>query len=223
MLLQLAVVMSAMIQAECSFGISFKGPAAGESIVVARATGKGVSLQPPTDLLYRRVAGSEAPAYEFVVLEATRPDPMLEAWGLLAPRDTILAVPWAYDAACDPLVWTESEWVPPDSFVVFRADKARVHEGRRVIDVAGWHAPYPYGRLLRNEATPSPRGDVGEWLDPWEFWGILFHAPRPDSPLPRHEQLMRLENHYKGGPTYLLWKFPGPEILRRAREWANSG
>ena len=145
MLLLLAAVVSAIIQAECSSGVTFEGPAKGESIVVARATGKVVKVPPPTELFYRRVAGSEAPAYEFVVLEATRPDLTMEAWGLLAPMDTILAVPWAYDAACDPLVWTESEWVPPDSFVVFRADKARVHEGRRVIDVAGWHAPYPYG------------------------------------------------------------------------------
>ncbi len=246
MLLQVAVVLSSVLPAQCSSEAGSLGPAAGESIVLAVATGRVESVPVPVDQLLmdalseaRRSArlGSGADlrrpvsiatdvrvvAHEFVVRRASSPNPMRQAWGTLAPADTFLAVPWAYDTTCNRHAWEESRWVPSGAAVVFRVDLARKYERRRVIDVLGWHDPYPFGRLLgRGDALNTP-ADIDEWLPASQVFRILSEAPRPDSPDTRGEQLQRLESVYRSGPMAMLERFPGPEILRLVRVWAASG
>ena len=223
MLLQVAVVLSSVLPSQCSSESGSLGPAAGESIVLAVATGRVESVPVPWDQLLIGAADSSVVAHEFVVRMASRPDPMRDAWGTLAPADTFLAVPWAYDTTCNRDVWEESGWVPSGAAVVFRVDVARKHERRRVIDVLGWHDPYPFGRLLgRGDSLNAPT-HIDEWLPASVVFQILSNAPRPDSSDTRAEQLKRLEDVYRSGPMAMLERFPGPEILRIVRKWAASG
>ena len=223
MLLQVAVVLSSVLPAQCSAEASSLGPSAGESIVFAVATGRVESVPVPRDQLSIGTAELRVVAHEFVVRMASRPDPTRDAWGALAPADTFLAVPWAYDTTCSRDVWEESGWVPSGAAVVFRVDVARKHETRRVIDVLGWHDPYPFGKLLGAGDSLSAPGDIDDWLPAFEVFQILSNAPRPDSPDTRAQQLKRLEDVYRSGPAALLERFPGPQILGIVRAWAASG
>jgi hypothetical protein len=61
------------------------------------------------------------------------------------------------------------------------------------------------------------------WLGAEEFMRMSMALPVVDSTGARSDQLRDIENTFRGGPTIWFDRFPGPEIVRRAREWAAVG
>jgi hypothetical protein len=64
--------------------------------------------------------------------------------------------------------------------------------------------------------------DVSTWISAFDYFRLIAAAPRPGSAAPRAEQLRRLEDAYRGGPTYLLERFPGPQVLEAVRRWSRG-
>ena len=93
------------------------------------------------------------------------------------PGDEIVAVPWEYDASCVRTLWTEPllAWAGPER-QVFLHGRARGHAGgdRPVIDVMGWHDPYPSADFLSGSNRP-PRD---EWLSADVYFDLLAALPR---------------------------------------------
>jgi len=226
-ILLMTVLFSAGVQAPgCSLGSSFEGPKPGESIAVAVSTGRSVPLSAPAAPLdmFGTVAQSEVRAYELVIRFATWSDlNRPSSWGLLAPGDTVLAVPWKLDDACHAVPFDASPWVPAGAKIVVRADAARVHEGRRVLDIIQPLNGFPYLTYLPADLERPETTDVSRWISPADYFLLISAAPRPGSSASRAEQLRRLEEAYRRGPTYLLERFPGPQILKAVREWARGG
>lgn len=222
----MTVLLSAGVQApRCSLGPSFEGPKPGESIAVAVSTGRSVLVSVPATPLdiFGTVDQSEIPAYELVIRFATWPDlDRPTSWGLLAPGDTVLAVPWRLDDACHAVPFDASPWVPANAEIVVRADAARVHQGRRVIDIIQPLNGFPYLTYLPADLERPETTDVSRWIAPADFFMLIAAAPRPGSSASRAEQLRRLEEAYRSGSTYLLQRFPGPQILKAVREWARG-
>jgi len=233
MFLVLAALVASPVQ-ECSVDDAFSGPAAGESIALATATGRSLLVSASPSPLTRDLASrtfttppsvdldTPVRAYELVIRIASAPEPGgMGTAGVLVPADTVLAVPWALDAECAATRFQDETWVTEGTEVVVRADYVRLHEGRRVIDVIGPLNGYPHATSL-----PSELGSVtssADWLSPSDLYFLLTSAPDPTSGAPRRDQLRRFENHYRGGSPDLLRRFPGPEMLEWARRWASNG
>ena len=217
MVLQIGVVLAITFQAPCDFAVSWEGPAVGESVVLARATGGREEVPGPFRSSSLGVPGTIATAWEFIVERATRPDPAEEAFGVLAPGQRFLALPWNVDASCEAMLWGSSEWVSAGSEVVFRVSSARVHEGTRVVDVRARHWPYPWAPVIPEAFQPGAPDDRGKWLPARDFYEILRAAPRSRNGSPTRDEVERLEMQFRTGPTYLLERFPGPQLLERLR------
>jgi len=224
-LLALAISLTSPSAVPCSLEGAFFGPGPGESVAVATATGRTqrvLAIPPP-------VAGRQAPptggttvAHEVVVFMATPSDAGLGTWDLLIPGDTVLAVPWELDEACDPAAFDNDEWVPADGQLVIRAQYVRRDDGgRRIVDVFGPLNGYPY-QTYDPVDVERPQ-DRDQWLPAFDFFRLLSAAPKLNSDQPRAAQLQSLENAYRTGPTNLLDRFPGPQMLQWVRAWAAGG
>jgi hypothetical protein len=220
MVLQSLLLLGIAVNSPCE-PYAFTGPEPGEIVVLASATGRSVPVQHPVGAEYHQFANVDVVAHEFVVNRATPPNLReMGRWGMLAPADTFLVVPWRYDSACKRLPWGESTWVPAGQQVVFRVLSARRHEGIPVIDVSGLDWPYPYGQFLSQELGPGAPSDPAMWLPANDFFTMLWRAPRNDSPETRTKQLEIYESYYRSGPTYLMERYPGPQLLEHVRGWA---
>ncbi len=224
LLFLVGLALQAAPDSQCSVDAGFLGPAADESIAIATATGRTEWVAPaillgsaPLDDPYVPVLG-----YELVVTQATPSSPIRPGtWRILAPRDTVIAVPWSLNPECEVTRFSRDEWVPAGGELVIRVDGVRLHERRRVVDVVGSMNGFPY-------STHTPPGlrtssDRATWLSTTDFFHLLSTAPTRDSELSPAEQLRGLENTYRGGPMYLIDRFPGPQMLEWARRWARAG
>lgn len=217
----LAVVVAATLSTPCSVMPSVFGPSRGESIVLARHTGATRLVQAPMAPDYFPVELYEVAAYEFDVVSATTVEGLGLAWGVVAPGDRVWLVPWQLDSSCTLVPRGGNGWVPTDSLAVFRASAARRHEGVPVIDAVTPPSGYPH--VDGRDVVPNGVGRFGEeWLSAADFYRILSSAPRLDGTRSRAEELQRVENAYRSGPTALLSTFPGPELLDFYREWAAA-
>ncbi len=211
---------------QCSPGAGFHGAAPGESIAVATATGRtewvSTSSAPLLSATSLLDPNAQVLGYELVIDQATPSTPMrLGTWGILVPRDTVIAVPWTLNSNCEVTPIRSEEWVPAGHEVVIRVDAVRLDGGRRVVDIFGPMNGFPYSTHTPPELqTPIDRST---WLSASDFFRILLSAPRPGSEQGPEAQLRTLENAYRGGPMYLLDRFPGPQMLEWARTWARTG
>lgn len=186
--------------------------AADETLVLAAWTGEITRVAVPES---RRRDGTipetvrEVRAFVFRVIESAGPQ-RFEA------NTAILLVPWAYDTSCASVAWTSDEWVPRDRAGVFRFRTMRRHQtGAPIVDLAGWHAPYPFGAFL----GPYPPIDLNrravEWLTSQEYFELVRAIPLRDH---RDTQWTRTVERIfaEGNPRWAV-TFPGSQILRMAR------
>jgi len=213
---------------ECADPFPFVGAGASEVLLTAAATGRTTKVAGRPDGRVGVSDSASVVAHEFVVREFLPIiDRTLSASGLIdrrdfAASDTFLAVPWAHDEACTWVQWREVAWVPPGAEAVFRVSRARFSNGRQVVDLLGWYGPYPYGDSLRVKASLPAPDDLSDWLSPREFMSLQRQLPNLAPERTRSEQLRDIEHQFRTGSTNWLERFPGPEVLRRAREWADS-
>ena len=222
--LLIAVLLGAGVA--CPPGRAFEGPEGGESVALAVSTGRSVPVSVPLAPLdvFGGVTQRKVLAYELVVRLATWPDPNRpESWGLLAAGDTVLAVPWGVSSLCQAIPFDESSWIPAGGEVVVRANATRLVSGRRVLDIIEPLNGFPYLPYLPDDVDAPKSADPATWISAFDYFRLISAAPRPGSNAPRAEQLRRLEEAYRSGPTYLLERFPGPEMLKAAREWSRGG
>lgn len=211
---------------DCADPFPFVGAGASEVLMTAAATGRTTNVGGRPDGGAGVSDSPSAVAHEFVVREflpivgrnLSTPIDRRD----FAASDTFLAVPWAHDEACNWVAWREAAWVPSGAEAVFRVSRTRFSYGRQVVDLLGWYGPYPYGDSLRVKAGVPVPGDRGDWLSPSEFMSLQWQLPNLAPERTRSEQLRDIEDRFRRGPTDWLERFPGPEILRRAREWADS-
>lgn len=140
----------------------------------------------------------------FEAVDVLDPDSL----GLIRPGEEFVAVPWVYDAACHPEPWDSSTvWVGSTEqvFYVSRTRRTRTSRGP-VIDVLGWHSPYPSGLFLKYE-TQEPRAD---WLPATAFFEFLRGFHPEDS---AESRLEALESWRSGRPD--AWGFPVSELYLR--------
>jgi hypothetical protein len=140
----------------------------------------------------------------------------------LNPGDSIIAVPWQYDAACDFEVWGRHEWVPEDADAVFTISDFREHEGVLVSDQLGWHSPYPQGEFLQYEAPQAAPVDRGEWLSSREYYDMVLALPVQDSTVSRAERARGIERAIENGNPRWRARFPGNELLRRVKSYRSN-
>jgi hypothetical protein len=215
----------------CLEPFPFFGPGESVVLVLAAATGNRLPVggHPERPLSN---ASDSATAYEFVVRHDLYPvgwPSTIDSAGSLftyrrgfIPFDTFLAVPWTHDAACRWTAWTEDEWVPAGGEALFRISTTRFSYGRQVVDLLGWYGPYPYGDSLRAKASTKAPADIAEWLAPRELGSLYRRLPQPTEGKSRAELLRGIEARYLSGPTVWVEQFPGLEMVKRARAWADS-
>lgn len=215
----------------CMQPFPFFGPGESEILVLAAATGNRVPVAGGPEGLLSNPA-DPVTAWEFVVQRA----PSIVRWSsetvplgspfidprILVQSDTFLAVPWAHDEACVWMAWNEEEWIPAGREAVFRISKTRFSYGRHVIDLLGWYGPYPYGDSLQVKSLTEAPVAIEEWLGPQELLSLYWHLPPQAHERSRTEQLQEIENQYRIGPTAWVDRFPGLEMVQRARAWADS-
>jgi hypothetical protein len=220
-ILELVVATAVALSGSCDVMPSLFGPASGETIMLARHTGATTLVQAAMGSPFP-TGVSEVRAYEFVVATASIVEGRFQAWGVVAPGDRVWLVPWDRDAGCRLVPHERVDWVPPDSLALFRVTAARRHLGVPVIDIATPPSGYPYvdpESVVQGNQAPRR----GEWITADDLYSLLVAAPRPGDATPRAEQLRRVENAYRGGPTYLMSRFPGPQLLEQYRKWAGVG
>ena len=216
---------------DCQEPFPFFGPGESEILVLATATGNRMSVAAHPERIVSNGADSVV-AYEFVIRHAPPvvrwPSPANPGASPFIDRrdfvqsDTFLAVPWAHDDACRWTAWSQDEWVPSGGEAVFRISTTRFSYGQQVVDLLGWYGPYPYGDSLRAKAITEAPEDTAEWLGPRELLSLYWELPPPTPEEPRAEQLRGIEHQYRTGPTQWVERFPGPEMVKRARAWADS-
>lgn len=206
---------------ECSREVSLLGPSAGEVIALARATGREAEVSVSGMAFGPGVLATTVTAFEFIVLDASGPGAVGPTYGLLIPGDTVLVVPWDVDSACKPLVWPGEHLAEAGVEMVLRTSVVRAQHGRRVIDQYSDFWPYPIRPAYADQVQGEGPGIPEAHLPARDVFNLLSRAPRGDSSVPRINQLAQLERAYRTGPSDLLKRFPGPQILNAARQWAE--
>ncbi|MEQ9569460.1 MAG: hypothetical protein RLN75_04665 [Longimicrobiales bacterium] len=148
----------------------------------------------------------------FEAVDVLDPDSL----GLVRPGEEFVAVPWVYDAACHPEPWDSSAvWVGAAEQVFYMRRTRRIRTLRGpVVDVLGWHSPYPRALFLKYE-TEEPRAD---WLPATTYFEFLRGFRPEDSPESRMEAL---ESWRSRRPDEL--RFPVSELHLRFRRYFGRG
>lgn len=214
-------------RAECGEILPFAGPSDDEFLLLAEAIGGRVQVSHPSEPSF---AGnpSEVTAYRFVVDQVANatvfspgPPPVIDHGSSpLSQSDTFLVVPWLHTESCQLVAWNREDWISDDTAVVFRISEGRFHRGTHVFDVLAAYSPYPAALSLADLESSSASGDREDWMSAQEYFEMMRQLPTMDSTRTRTEQLRALDSKFRTSPTWWVDKFPGMEIVRRAREWA---
>ena len=216
----LALALSASPVPRCSLEWTPRAPGPDFGVILAVATGMPVEVPVPEDPTYKRSLPTQVrsvTAYRFRVMSVAGGRSGLEA------GDSFLAVPWGYDTGCAPQVWDGSTWVPTGAEGVFEFETTRAGpSGERILDVLGWHAPYPQGELLRfavPTGTPgNPRtGSVRQYSS------LLDRMPKAAGSDTAQPTLAMLEHVLANGDPAWTTRFPGTLIIDLARRAAGGG
>jgi hypothetical protein len=212
----LALVVGFSPDSVCSLGTNLKRQSVDQIAVLAVFTGEILQVPVPDEPLYRETLPSSlatVAAYRFTVKRAT------SSLSESSEASSFLVVPWDYDEACDPLVWSQPDWIPVGREVVFMGSPNRgTTGGEPILDLSGWHSPYPYAETLRIQEAKDVRSPREEWLPPDAYFKMLAALPAAPSGLSQPEALKVIESVFANGDPRWRSSFPGREILRRARE-----
>lgn len=210
-LAQLAVTtMLAVPNPACSIGTSFGRPTVEHTVLIASATGE-------TEVIDVVATFPLAQPISQTVAHRFRVERTLPSDAPLAPGQTFLVIPWGYDGGCRREVF-EEPWMPAGERGVFVLGPHRVHDsGERVVDLLGWHAPYPQGAFLRYmQPVPVPR-ERGEWLSVDELFDLVSALPPYPIGVAGADHHQHVIDAIVAGPVEWSARFPGTAILALAR------
>lgn len=125
---------------------------------------------------YARARPERSWAQRFVVRRVAAP---ADAGRTLAPGDTILITPWAYEPDCYWVPWRERATRVTDTVGVMRLAPPRTDTepgAPMTFDVLGWHAPYPSGALLGSRLRGAAARS--SWLPAAEYFDFIAGLPR---------------------------------------------
>ncbi len=195
--------------------LAWRGAGPGESIFVAVTTGHTTQVPPRLGTHAQFTRG-----YELVVTRAAHDT--FTYVGPVVPNDTVWVVPWGVDDDCRWVARADEEWLAEGDEVLLRADRVRMLDSRRVVDVPSPYVGYPRAPLLTRQLEAPTPANPTTWLSPRDYLRLLEAAPRPGSNDSPARQLERFEMEYRSGPMRLTQRFPGPQLLRAVRGWAEE-
>ena len=136
----------------------------------------------------------------------------------IVPNSTFAVIPWGYAADCSYQAWEgSSRWVPPGDEVLFSLAPTRRTESQEpIVDVLGWHSPYPTGEFWKYEDRGQEIGPRAGWLTADEYFELILELPTTDSALGRREKREAVERAF-GKSVRWQSTFPGSAILEAYR------
>jgi hypothetical protein len=209
----MAVVLVSIVSVSprCDTGTLLSRSADAPVALLVVSTGQTKMVPVPSGPYFSELTETEVLAHRFEVIEVFGNERSVE--------DEILIVPWAYDGGCFSVLWGSREWVPRGDTAVFLHSEEDRLGTEGIKHALGWHSPYPHADFL---AHSGQREDRGDWLTVREYFALLKALPIQEGGTTRKERLEVMEDVFRQGPPAWSEKFPGTEILRRARSWATG-
>ena len=201
-----ACSITALIAARPTNGMLVLARAEPDTVLVTTDTADFISNDRPSPEVLR----ARAPAAQrFTAIE-------VHGDGLpITSGSTFAAVPWAYGPDCSYIAWEGStQWVPAGDEVLFRLIRTRRIDGQEpVVDVLGWHSPYPTGELWKYESRGEPVGNKDQWLTAREYYELILQLPTSEGVGGERRTLLReIERVFSQSDRWKT-RFPGSTIL----------